>query len=251
MYYVVIPYFAAAAQGRELEYAVAGWRRYFRHMNRIVIIGDYHPVSDSGPDISYYPCDRVADIPGQYRPHLDMNHKMLTFIRAFPDVKEFIWVADDCYPVNYFGIEEVQLLKCMPRSLKSFEKGARTACEEFRIDKLKTLAFLRGHGCAIRNFTTHLPRLYRSEQLQQVIKEVDATHNSYVIEDLYYNIFFPERIPLKLNRETDNLKYGLYEDNIPEADIRKALQEKIWITNSNKGFTPTLVKVLEEHFFGK
>lgn len=33
--------------------------------------------------------------------------------------------------------------------------------------------------------------------------------------------------------------------------IRKALKEKIWITNSNKGFTPTLVKVLEEHFFGK
>ena len=251
IYNIVIPYFAAGAQGRELEYAVEGWRRYFRHMNHIVIIGDYHPISDSGPDIEYYPCDRVADIPGQYRPHLDMAHKMLTFMNAHPDVKEFIWVADDCYPVNCFGIEEIQLLKCMPNSLRSFEKGAGTTCEEFRRDKLKTMAFLQAHGCAIRNYTTHLPRFYNSERLESIIKEVDATHNSYVIEDLYYNILFPERLSVKLNKETDIFKFGAYNAHVTEEELRKALKEKIWITNSNKGFTPTLVKVLEEHFFGK
>lgn len=251
MMYIVIPYFAGGAKGRELEYAVAGWRRNFCGQQiRIIVIGDYHKVTDSGSDIEYYPCDRVAEIPGQYRPHLDMAHKMLTFMNAFPDEKVFIWVADDCYTVNEVCLSSIGVLKCMPRNLNSFEKGAGTACKEFRADKLKTRDWLLAHGKPIHNYTTHLPRLYGSDALKQILTVVDATRVSYCIEDLYYNYYYANHLPIKLGKETDIFKFGVYNYHVTEDELRKALKEKIWITNSDKGFSPTLVKVLEEHFFG-
>ena len=40
---VVIPYLASAAQGRELEYAIAGWRRHFKEDFLIVLTGENLP----------------------------------------------------------------------------------------------------------------------------------------------------------------------------------------------------------------
>ena len=55
---VVIPYLASAAQGRELEFAVAGWRKHFKENFLIVVVGDYHKVCSTGDDIFFIPCPR-------------------------------------------------------------------------------------------------------------------------------------------------------------------------------------------------
>ena len=73
-------------------------------------------------------------------------------------------------------------------------------------------------------------------------------HNSYTIEDLYYNIYFKDRIPFQLNKETDNLKCGIYEKTFPIDKLRQAFKSKIWITNSPVGWIPELPKLLEEHY---
>lgn len=52
-------------------------------------------------------------------------------------------------------------------------------------------------------------------------------HNSYTIEDLYYNIYFKDRIPFRLNKETDNLKFGIYEANFPIDKLENAFKSKI------------------------
>ena len=239
-YTVVIPYYAAGAQGRELEYAVAGWRNHFQEQYHIVVIGDYHPVSDSGSDISYYPCERIAAIPGQYLPHLDMAHKMLTFMDAYPGEKGFIWVADDCYAVNPFDIHDVRMLKCKDYSMEQYEKSTGICGEDFRKDKLKTRDILLQNQRPARNFTTHLPRWYDAERLRSVLNGFNATRESYVIEDLYYNIFYPDRVPLRLSKEKDNLKYGVFNQGVTPAELDAAAKRKIWINNSTTGWGPEL-----------
>lgn len=52
-------------------------------------------------------------------------------------------------------------------------------------------------------------------------------HNSYTIEDLYYNIYFKDRIPFRLNKQFDNLKLGIYEKDFPIDEIKNAFKSKI------------------------
>ena len=99
---VGIPYFAAGAQGRELEFAVAGWRRHFKERHIIAIVGDHHPVCDSGDDIVFIDCPRIAPVDGQYLPALDVINKILHLRDAFPASEGFVWSNDDIYAVNDF-----------------------------------------------------------------------------------------------------------------------------------------------------
>ena len=73
-------------------------------------------------------------------------------------------------------------------------------------------------------------------------------NNSYVIEDLYYNIYYKDRIPFRLNYEHDNLKCGIYKSDFSTEELKKAFNNKIWITNSPIGWIPDLPKLLEQHY---
>ena len=57
----------------------------------------------------------------------------------------------------------------------------------------------------------------------------------YITEDLYFNIYYKDRIPFQLNKETDNLKCGIYEKNFSIDKLKQAFKSKIWITNSPVG----------------
>ena len=57
----------------------------------------------------------------------------------------------------------------------------------------------------------------------------------YVTEDLYFNIYYKDRIPFQLNKEIDNLKCGIYEKNFSIDKLKQAFKSKIWITNSPIG----------------
>ena len=81
---VVIPYCSVNAQGKELEYAVAGWRRHFKENYLIVVVGEYHPVCESGDDIVYIESPRVDAVPKMYRQHLDYVSCMRKVWNAFP-----------------------------------------------------------------------------------------------------------------------------------------------------------------------
>ena len=71
---------------------------------------------------------------------------------------------------------------------------------------------------------------------------------SHVMEDLYYNTFFRDRIPFQLDREKDNLKYGVYTTYPNLDELRRAFKTKIWITNSPDGFVLHLRELLEQHY---
>ena len=67
---VVITYLAKEAQGRELEYAIEGWRRHFKEDYLIVLTGEGLPHFE-GEDIAYVESKRVPASDGNYRAHID------------------------------------------------------------------------------------------------------------------------------------------------------------------------------------
>lgn len=241
---VVIPFCSAGAQGRELEYAVAGWRKHFKENYLIVLAGEYHPVVETGDDIVCVESPRVPAKEGHYRQHLDYVSCLKKVRAKFPESKGFIMVADDCYAVNDFDLSDVKLLK-----QKSSEMGGSFASTNGWLrDKARTRERLLRDGYPIRNFTTHLPQYYEWDKLSALWEKYDMENVSYVMEDLYYNIYYPTRIPLQLHIDFDNFKCGIYRKNPRMEYIHRAFKQKIWIQNSPEGWIPELDRMLASYY---
>lgn len=170
-YLVVIPYFAAGAQGRELEYCIEGWRRHFNEPYHIVVVGDRHPVVDSGSDITFIDCPRVEVDDTQYTPHRDFVNKLRKVRAAFPDSDGFIFCGDDVYAVNNFDIADVRFLKAQGDEIR-FDNNATGAC--FETEKRKTKAALEADGYPTRNYTTHLPQWLEWGKLEALWDKYDG-----------------------------------------------------------------------------
>lgn len=244
---VVIPYCSAGAQGRELEYAVAGWRKHFKEDYLIVIVGEDHPVTKTGDDIMYIASERVPEKDGQYRQHLDYVSCFKKVRAAFPQSKGFIFVADDVYAVNDFDLIDVQFLK-QDAPTSDFRIDSSNA---WRRDKMKTKSRLIADGYPTRSFTTHLPQWYDWKKLEALWERYDMENESYVMEDLYFNIYYNDRVALQLHIDHDNLKCGVYRQNPRMNYIQNAFKDKIWINNSPDGWIPALDKMLNDYYFGK
>lgn len=244
---VIIPYLASAAQGKELEYAVAGWLRHFKHPLRIVIVGEGLQGLPSWikASVTLVESPRVSDIPGQYRPHLDYVSCLKKVHELVPESVGFIMVADDCYAVNDFDLADVQFLKMLEPSLGGFSEVSPNA---WRRDKVKTRNALQKAGLPTRNFTTHLPQWFDWKPLEALWKRYRMDSESYVMEDLYYNTVYKDRLPFQLDRWRDNLKLGVYTKDPDPAELGRAFFHKIWITNSPVGWVPELYNRLENYY---
>ena len=243
-YLVVIPYCSKGAQGRELEYAVEGWRRHFKEDYLIVLAGEDHPITKTGDDICCVPSERVPEKEGQYRQHLDYVSCFRKVHKAFPDSEGFIFVADDVYAVNDFTIDDVKKLKSLPNDIFA----VANPFNGWEVDTVKTRTKLIELSYPIRNFTTHLPQWYDWDKLEELWERFDMDNVSYTFEDLYYNIYHRNEEPVRLNQELDDIKFGIYRRGFTEEEIRKALGRKIWITNSPAGWNDALDKVLKEYY---
>ena len=241
---VVIPYFAGGTQGRELEYAVAGWRKHFKEDFQIVLVGDYHPVVDTGDDITFIECPRIDDVPGEYRAHLDHVHKFKKVMDAYPDMKGFIYTCDDIYAVNDFDMVDVLVLKEREREISATLDSPNA----WRRNNAKTKQLLIKEGLPTRNFVCHLPVYYEKDKLLEIYDRYDCEHNSYVVEQLYFNTYFRDRIPLHLNIDFDNYKCGINRPNPRLRYIERAFKEKVWITNSVEGWIPALDRMLADYY---
>lgn len=240
---IVIPYLASAAQGRELEYALAGWRRHFKEPFQLVLTGEGLP-ANMGEDVVLVESRRVDAVPGQYRQHLDYVSCLRNVRERFPESEGFIFVADDCYAVNDFDMADVLFFKMLEPEFNC----SPSTTNKWRQDKLKTKRALREAGLPVRNYTTHIPMWFDWEKWLKIVEEYDMDHESYVIEDLYFNTYYAGRVPFRLNRDLDNLKYGVYTNRPPVEELQAAFKKKIWITNSPDGWRPELESMLKQHY---
>lgn len=244
-YLVVIPWRKAPAQGCELELAVAGWKRHFKENHIIVVTGEDDPQM---PGIEFVYSKRVEVREGQYRQHLDYVSCFRKVKAAFPESSGFIFTADDVYAVHDFDFTDVKVLK--------YYEGIITARADddnaWRRDKAKGKAVLMAGNYPTRNYTTHLPQWYEWDKLEALWDKYDMDHESYLMEDLYYNIYYGDRLAVN----TQDMDYnvgniyvrGVYRPNPRYHKIVEGIESRIWIHNSPEGWVPDLERLLKSHY---
>lgn len=243
--WVMIPYFKGPSQGRELEFCIAGWRHFFKEPYKIALVGDYHPIVETGDDIEWIECPRINpnDFPGQYAPHIDHIHKMMKFMETHPEVQGFIRTSDDEYAINDFDLALVRILK-----LNNLQMEHKPTYGAWEADEAKTFDKLKLEGLPTRGWVTHIPIYYEKKKLEYLIDHFDLTHESYVLEDLYFNTFYPARTALLLNIKTDNIRCGVWRPDPDYGVIQDALSTKTWINNNIAGYTPEFEKFMSNYY---
>lgn len=241
-YLVAIFYIASEAQGSEISLAIEGWRRHFKEDHEIVVVGDEPPVKD----VRWMYVERLKPKEGEYLPAIDICNKLAhVCYYAEEDFYEgFIWASDDFFAVNDFTIEDVMQPKYLEDELP--REGASNTNHFWRT-QVKTRRLLEKKGYGIVNWTTHLPMWFDNGDLYWLIHDYDLTRNSYIVENLYYNIYKPETIPAKLRRD-DRWKFEVCFTPLDTEGFRNALANKIWVCCSVNGWSAELEQKLKEHY---
>lgn len=244
MYHIFIPYLAKGAQGNELGYAVAGWRKHFKEEFHITVIGDWHPVVVTGDDISFIECPQVLDPgPENYRPHIDHVHKFRKALKAWSGIDGFIYACDDMYAVNDFDIHDV----CIIKKLADDIRGNANSSNGWQRDAFRTQVALQASGLPVVNYVCHLPVYYELDKLLVIWNRHDCDHVSFIVEDLYFNTFFPRRLAAWVKAADNHFRLHICH-RTPTGIIREEMARKIWITNSPDGWSAELAALLEEHY---
>ena len=245
---VVIPYCSEGAQGRELEFAVAGWRRHFKERDYLLVLaGEDNPITRTGDDICCVPSPRVEARDGQYRQHLDYVSCFARVREAFPQTRGYVRVADDCYAVRDFDMQDILTRKCIGESVEEFPFAVPGT---WKADQQRTRAKLLELGYPIRNYTTHLPQFFEWERIAALWERFDMRRVSYVDELLYYNIYEGDRAAVNVHTDWQPYKCGIYRANPRVEYIEQSFKTRLWITNSPEGYIPQLEMMLDSHYFG-
>lgn len=237
---VVIPYLASAAQGDELRLAVTGWRMHFKVPYLIAVVGDHHPIVETGNDIMFIECPRVEPVPGQYLPHLDHVHKFRKVRESFQDTEGFIYTCDDIYAVADFTMEDILEPKHpeLGAYIKPYDWNSNAA--DWWSDRGKTAELCVREGLPARDWVCHLPVYYEWDKLFAIYDKYDCDHNSYIVENIYFSMLYGDR------RSFPAADYR-YEVKTANPGGRPLTGVK-WITNQNCGWSKALEKILRDHY---
>lgn len=241
-YLVIIPYLAKEAQGNELQLALKGWRRHFLAPHRIVVVGD-EPRFPINEWAGFIPCPRIKPVEGQYLPHLDIIHKIDVALRLFPEYEGFIYTCDDIFSVNDFGPEEILFPKVQDAVMPFVADDEGNGWWR-DLGKTRTVCERNGYG--LRNWVCHIPVYYDRLKYLDIIDRHGCRETSYIIENLYFNAFYGNRVPLVLGKG-NNLKYPV-QGAFNRKEVEAAFREKIWIYTSVSGWCEELEEMLEEHY---
>ena len=243
---VVIPYLGKAAQGRELEFAVAGWRKHFKEDFLIVLVGDYHPVVETGSDIVFIECPRVKwPGKGKYWAHIDHVNKFRKVREHFPESEGFIYTCDDIYAVNDFTFEDVLQPKIRCRDIE----GSFLSSNAWVVDNYKTKKKLMSQNLPTMNWVCHLPVYYEWYKLFSIYDRYHCDTKSYVVEQLYFNTYFSDSDYVVIEEDgPTKWQYKMWDKEYTEDEIREAMKVKVWLCNSVRGWKPEIERVLTEYY---
>ena len=238
-YLVVIPYKASEAQGNELYLAICGWLKHFKEHFRIVIVGDKpkdlnHELPKNVSEIVHLPHTCQTE-----NPPLDIVAKLQEVIATYPEYPGLILTNDDIYPVNDFDITEVKLLKS-DGTLTDRKSTGNLYAE----NRAKTLKLLQAEQLSVYDYGCHTPVYFEATKFLELVEKFNLTESACLITSLYFNYFYPNRIPVKLELEYDNLKAGVYRQNANLARLQEIKSRKIWINNSVSGWSDQFAAII-------
>ena len=244
---VIIPYIASQAQGEELPLCIEGWRKHCKADVRLVVVGDFHPCLEGVHDVTFIELPRVTEqTEGNCVKHLEFVRVIRRVLEDFPKAAQFVFTSDDTFAIADFGMEELAYLKCLGRQKDVPETG-----NTWNHDKNKTKAWLQAHGIANPwNCSTHLPYLVDVRLWRKMVKETGMDKDSLVFEDVYFNIYYPGRVPVTLS-DADTIRGGVWRSNPNVEVIKSFFGTKTWINCNEYGFVPELRRLLKTHYYGR
>lgn len=230
---VIIPYRKSEAQGNELKLAIKGWKKHFKEDFQIVVVGDHEKYLPE--DVIHVPHECVID-----NPPLDIVSKLREIMLRFPCVDSVILTNDDIYPVNDFSLTEVQLLRV--DGLLTDKKNTGRLYSE---NRERTVNLLKNEGKSLYDYGTHTPVFLETEKLLALFEKYNMDTEAYLITSLYFNTYFPGRIPLVHHLEHDNFKVGVCRPDANLQRLKELIPRKIWVYNSVAGWSPELKEIIE------
>ena len=237
---VVIPYIGKFAQGDELKFALRGWHENFKEKMNVVIIGSGVPKLSEA--VHVIECERVGNMPP-----IDIAHKMLKAIESDLVSEKFIWANDDQYLISPCMLADFEILKC---SGKLGEKNFGSTT--YQQNKKRTMDLLNKEKLGVWDFSTHTPFVFEKQKLKSLIEKFDLTKVQHLIATVYYNVFFPDFVPLQVDDQValdhDNIKIGVYRQNADFTRLKKLMPGKKLISNSESGWSPKLAELLANRF---
>lgn len=239
---VLIPHLPSGQQGHELTLAITGWRKHFKADFTIAIMGENLPQIDGVINVE---SPRVPDVPGEYRAHLDYVSCARKARAMFPETEGFIVAGDDVFAVNDFTFEDVLVPKVQDLWLPT--KGANNHPNAWRRNLAKTGILCAKEGMRCFNWTTHLPHYYEWDKLFYLYDKYDMDHNSYVVENIYYNFYSLSARPTLLQAES-KWKYEVCFTPTYLPGLHNAFASKVWVTCSENGWSPVLEIELSNHY---
>lgn len=249
---VVIPYIRSEAQGDELELAIAGWLSHFKEEHRITVVGDHHPCLECfDPRIVrfigqlrtfQYQC------PGQYVAHIDIERKVRAFHEENPGTDLFVLTSDDTYPIRDFTLEDIRT----PAWRMTGMPVVRESANWWVLDLSKTHELLRALDLPEYGYVLHQPRVYETKPYNAIVDYFNMTEDSFVMEDLYYNIVRPTGPRRDLSQKAKRwhfiIDFGLTKATKKELEDLVREYDPIFLNNGVEGWCEGLKGFLEEHY---
>lgn len=246
---VIIPYLPAEAQGRELMLAVTGWRKFFKGKPEIVIVGEGVSALADDPfftrkGITLLESVRVPAKDGSYRSHLDYVSCFRAVRERYPDDTHFVMSSDDCFAIKPFTLEDLQKLYITGEQFTGDRNG-----NGWQRDKYRTRAVLDREGLPHRDFTSHLPMLMEWDKWEAVVEKYGMDQQSLVIEDIYYNTYFPDAEAVMLDHYTDEIRCWMAHGAIRPDEVYKAIYgQKKWVCCSVPAYSFIVEDILKRHY---
>lgn len=233
---VVIPYCKELAQGKELLYALRSWQKHVCFGINMVVIGDREDWFSE--EITFIEHQCLSDTP-----QVDIVQK-LQLALASPEVTEcFIWTSDHTYLVNPISLAHIELPK-VTGELAPW-KHAGTFATNMEI----TGSLLKKEHLPILNYDTHTPVLFNKELLTEMfVRFPELQSRGYLLPTIYFNSL-PFRVhPFQLDWKIDQFLLPIVSANPDEKKVLELLVRKVFLNNSESGYSQWLEQFLEQLF---
>lgn len=214
----------------EIKVAVASIRKYFKCLNRIIIVSQINPIKELGDDIVWIYQDDV------YKHDKDANiiEKVRKAIETVPDLTEdFMMWSDDQFITKDTVWEDTKprYLKIYgPTTYDWFENQAKSRIWYKRL----IMCFKRfpNNGRNCRFFNPHIPSpINKTKFIKMCEKYPYQKENGITIYDLYYNFIGEKGVPnfdefhcVKGETDWNNARWvGFYDSSMRNSQFVEKL----------------------------
>lgn len=193
---VVIPLGTKSYENKniEIKVAVASIKKYFKCLNRIIIVTQIPKIASLGDDIVWVYADDI------YHHDKDANiiHKVRAAIEKIPDLTDdFIMWSDD-----QFITKDTEWSDTKPRYMKIYDESTKSFFEGMAKKRIWWKRLLKcfgrfpnkGYGC--RFFNPHIPSPMNKHKFIEMCKKYPyQKEEGITIYDLYYNFVGEKGVP--------------------------------------------------------